>query len=93
MSLTATSAADLTCPSCGAGVAAEQVNVQAMAAVCTSCNKLVELARTRVTPPDSLQLMARPPAGLTVLREAGEELVVRYRWFRMTVQLLFLTPR
>lgn len=86
---------DLKCPRCSAAISANDVNVDLMVALCRSCNGTVELARAqprasqRDRPPDALLELMAPPRGLMV-REEGETLIIRWRWFEWSASLLFV---
>lgn len=79
----------LACPSCGAPIPAEDVNVALMVALCRGCASTVELAAGRSRPPAALLELAAPPAGLTI-EDRGGALVLRRRWFEPNGAFFFM---
>lgn len=90
MSLRAGEVQSLVCPRCGGALAAEDVNVPLMVALCRGCDATVELiASARTAPPPQLMELATPPRGIRV-SESGGELALSRRWYTSAFQTGFL---
>ncbi len=71
------------CPTCHAAVPAEDINIQAMTAVCRACNNVFSVAKlAEAGTPIGL------PTRFTITDEGARRLAVSWRWWRL--QYVFL---
>lgn len=85
--------AHVTCPGCGAPIAAEDLDLSAMAARCRACHALVDLRAILPAAPPETPAAEPPPMPLPPqfqVHERGRELIIIHRWFTWAYPVLGL---
>ena len=81
---------DYSCPSCGANIPLDDVNVSKDVALCRACGRTTSFSVLSGTGEISLQGLDEPPRGVRVETGFNEETTIVYR--RLSPLLLFLIP-
>jgi hypothetical protein len=69
----------LKCPACGSPIAADQINIQAMTAVCTHCDNVFPF-RTPASEPATGTLKHKAPAQVTVHEDDRRRYHLSFKW-------------
>jgi hypothetical protein len=78
------------CPSCGAAIPLDDVNVSKDVALCRACGQSTAFSLISAAAEINLQSLAQPPRGIRMDEEPGGALKVSYR--KISPVVLFLLP-
>ena len=78
------------CPSCGAAISLDDVNVSKDVALCRACGQSTAFSVISAAAEINLQSLAQPPRGIRMEEEPGGVLKIRYK--KISPAVLFLIP-